>query len=221
MVSTGPRLVAAGFDVRVPDMSTRRPKPSLRVFADTSSSTAVGASQLADVRWSAVFDDVELTAADIARLAREARPLIHSAAGGSPSTRPTSTRRPLRSPSVSPRPSCRAPTCSASLSASRDRRSPVASRWKAAGGPPICWPPPPTCPAPPSVRRRASSANSAATRPRRWPGSASSTRPASAAASLSTWASARRPPCSPISSPRPVGATAVRPAAVRRPARRW
>ena len=35
-------------------------------------------SQLANVRWSAVFDDVELTAADIARLAKEARPLIRS-----------------------------------------------------------------------------------------------------------------------------------------------
>ena len=31
-----------------------------------------------NVRWSAVFDDVELTAADIARLAKEARPLIRS-----------------------------------------------------------------------------------------------------------------------------------------------
>ena len=30
------------------------------------------------MRWSAVFDDVELTAADIARLAKEARPLIRS-----------------------------------------------------------------------------------------------------------------------------------------------
>ena len=39
---------------------------------------SVGANQLADVRWSAVFDDVELTAADIARLAKEARPLIRS-----------------------------------------------------------------------------------------------------------------------------------------------
>jgi SNF2 family DNA or RNA helicase len=48
------------------------------VFVDASSESVVGANQLADVRWSAVFDDVELTAADIARLAREARPLIRS-----------------------------------------------------------------------------------------------------------------------------------------------
>ena len=44
----------------------------------TSASSVVGANQLADVRWSALFDDVELTAADIARLAKEARPLIRS-----------------------------------------------------------------------------------------------------------------------------------------------
>jgi len=70
-------LAAAGFDVRVPALSLRKPTPALRVFAEQTE-TAVGASQLADVRWSAVFDDVELTAADIARLAKEARPLIHS-----------------------------------------------------------------------------------------------------------------------------------------------
>jgi superfamily II DNA or RNA helicase len=78
MTNTGAQLLAAGFDVRVPALSRRRPKPSLRVFADTEASTAVGANQLADVRWSAVFDDVELSAADIARLAKEARPLIRS-----------------------------------------------------------------------------------------------------------------------------------------------
>ena len=48
------------------------------MFAEASSTSAVGANQLADVRWSALFDDVELTAADIARLAKEARPLIRS-----------------------------------------------------------------------------------------------------------------------------------------------
>ena len=78
MTVTGSQLLAAGFDVRVPALSRRKPKASLRVFADTASTTAVGANQLADVRWSAVFDDVELTAADIARLAKEARPLIRS-----------------------------------------------------------------------------------------------------------------------------------------------
>ena len=38
--------------------------------------SVVGAHQLSNVRWSVVFDDVELTAADVARLATEARPLV-------------------------------------------------------------------------------------------------------------------------------------------------
>ena len=78
MAITGPRLAAAGFDVRIPELSPHRSAPMLRVFAEASASSVVGASQLADVRWSAVFDDVELTAADIAKLAKEARPLIRS-----------------------------------------------------------------------------------------------------------------------------------------------
>ncbi len=77
MTVTGPRLADAGFDVRVPELSTRKATPMLRVFAE-SKETAVGANQLADVRWSAVFDDVELTAAEIRALAKEARPLIRS-----------------------------------------------------------------------------------------------------------------------------------------------
>ena len=78
MTNTGPQLVAAGFDVRVPALSRRRPSPSLRVFVDAASESMVGANQLANVHWSAVFDGVELTAADISRLAKEARPLIRS-----------------------------------------------------------------------------------------------------------------------------------------------
>ena len=78
MVTTGSLLVAAGFDVRVPALSRRKPTPSLRVFADAASDTVVGANQLVNVRWTALFDDVELTAADIARLAKEARPLLRS-----------------------------------------------------------------------------------------------------------------------------------------------
>ena len=77
MVTTGPRLADAGYDVRVPELSTRKATPSLRLFAEQKE-TAVGANQLADVRWSAVFDDVELTAAEIRELAKEARPLIRS-----------------------------------------------------------------------------------------------------------------------------------------------
>jgi SNF2 family DNA or RNA helicase len=78
MVTTGPQLVAAGFDVRVPSLSLRKPTPSLRVYADASTPLAVGASRLANVRWSAVFDDVELSADEIRELARQARPLIRS-----------------------------------------------------------------------------------------------------------------------------------------------
>jgi hypothetical protein len=78
MTVTGPALEAAGFDVRVPALSRRRPTPTLRLFAEPSDPSVVGAHQLAQVRWTAVFDDVELTAAEIARLAADARPLVRS-----------------------------------------------------------------------------------------------------------------------------------------------
>ena len=63
MATTGPRLRDAGYDVRVPQMTKRRATPSLRVYVEETEST-VGANQLANVRWSAVFGDVELTAAE-------------------------------------------------------------------------------------------------------------------------------------------------------------
>lgn len=78
MTESGPRAAAAGFDVRVPALSRRKAKPSLRLDAIAKDPSVVGANQLADVRWSAVFDDVELTDAEIADLARQARPLIRS-----------------------------------------------------------------------------------------------------------------------------------------------
>ncbi len=78
MTVTGSSLEAAGFDVRVPALSRRSLSPSLRLFTEPAGDTVVGARQLSDVRWSAVFDDVELTAADVARLAAEARPLVRS-----------------------------------------------------------------------------------------------------------------------------------------------
>jgi superfamily II DNA or RNA helicase len=78
MTTTGPRLTAAGFDVRVPALSLKKPSPALRLMADMSSPSVVGAHQLANVSWSVVFDDLELTAADIVRLAAEARPLVRS-----------------------------------------------------------------------------------------------------------------------------------------------
>jgi hypothetical protein len=78
MTEIGVVLADAGFDVRVPAMSRKRPTPGLRMFADVGSDSMVGAHQLANVSWTAIFDDIELTAADIARLAKEARPLVRS-----------------------------------------------------------------------------------------------------------------------------------------------
>jgi len=78
MTTVGATLTAAGFDVRVPALSRRKATPSLRLTSDGADETVVGARQLANVRWSALFDDIELTADDIARLATEARPLVKS-----------------------------------------------------------------------------------------------------------------------------------------------
>ena len=78
MTTTGAELEAAGFEVRVPALSRRKPTPALRLFAEPAGDSVVGAHQLSNVRWSAVFDDVELTASEIARLATEARPLVRS-----------------------------------------------------------------------------------------------------------------------------------------------
>jgi SNF2 family DNA or RNA helicase len=78
MTVTGATLEAAGFEVRVPALSRRRPAPALRLFTEPAGDTVVGARQLSNVSWTAVFDDVELSAADVARLAAEARPLIRS-----------------------------------------------------------------------------------------------------------------------------------------------
>ena len=64
MTVTGSTLEAAGFDVRVPPCPGARPSPALRLFTEPAGDTMVGARQLSNVRWSAVFDDVELTAAE-------------------------------------------------------------------------------------------------------------------------------------------------------------
>lgn len=78
MTVTGASLEAAGFEVRVPALSRRKPRPGLRLFTQTAGESVVGANQLSNVRWSAVFDDVELSAAEITRLATEAKPLVRS-----------------------------------------------------------------------------------------------------------------------------------------------
>ena len=78
MTEVGPILEAAGFDVRVPPLSRKKSTPSLRLTAEDAEESVVGAQQLANVRWSAMFDDVELSAADIAKLAQQAKPLVQS-----------------------------------------------------------------------------------------------------------------------------------------------
>ena len=78
MTETGHVLQAVGYEVRVPALSRRRPAPSLRLTSVEAQETVVGARQLADVRWSVAFDDVELTAAEIRALASQARPLVKS-----------------------------------------------------------------------------------------------------------------------------------------------
>ena len=78
MTETGHVLQAVGYEVRVPALSRRRRSPSLRLTSVEAQETVVGARQLADVRWSVAFDDVELTAAEIRDLATQARPLVKS-----------------------------------------------------------------------------------------------------------------------------------------------
>ncbi len=77
MTEGGEALTASGFDVRVPALSRKKPSASIRLTSETDD-TVVGAQQLANVRWSAVFGDVELSADEIMALAREARPLVKS-----------------------------------------------------------------------------------------------------------------------------------------------
>jgi len=78
MTVTGATLSTAGFEVRVPPLSRRKPPAGLRLFTEPTGDSVVGAHQLSNVSWTALFDDVELTAAEVARLAAEARPLVRS-----------------------------------------------------------------------------------------------------------------------------------------------
>ncbi len=78
MSETATTLVAAGFRVRVPAASGRRPAARLNMAAEplVRGPSVAGAQQLSRVRWSVLLDDVELDAPAIAKLAREARPLL-------------------------------------------------------------------------------------------------------------------------------------------------
>jgi hypothetical protein len=78
MSEDGQKLTQAGFELRVPKLSMKKATASLRLTAEEDHESVVGAQQLANVSWSVMFDDVELTAADIAKLAEEARPLVRS-----------------------------------------------------------------------------------------------------------------------------------------------
>ncbi len=78
MTEVGPTLSVIGFEVRAPLLSRRKARPSLRLFAESTGSSKVGAHQLSNVAWSVLFDDVELTAAEVANLARQARPMLQS-----------------------------------------------------------------------------------------------------------------------------------------------
>jgi hypothetical protein len=79
MTVSGRVLEAAGFDVRVPSASWTKPSPRLRLDAVGPVGPAlVGPNQLAKVRWSVLFDDLELDAAAIARLTAQARPLVRA-----------------------------------------------------------------------------------------------------------------------------------------------
>jgi superfamily II DNA or RNA helicase len=76
MSVTAADLSEAGFTVEVP-RAGQAPRPSLRLTAIDSRPGAT-AAELAHVRWSVLFGDVELTAADIAELAGRASPLVES-----------------------------------------------------------------------------------------------------------------------------------------------
>jgi hypothetical protein len=78
MTRSGMVLAAAGFEVRVPAMSPRRPAPRLRLEAEETGPSKVGPNQLSKVRWSVLFDDVELDGPAIARLSAQARPLVRA-----------------------------------------------------------------------------------------------------------------------------------------------
>jgi SNF2 family DNA or RNA helicase len=79
MTETAGLLEGAGFLVQVPSIATSRPSAYLRLDTGPAEGpSVVGTAQLASVKWSAVIDDVELSAADIRRLAAQARPLIES-----------------------------------------------------------------------------------------------------------------------------------------------
>ena len=122
----GAGAVAAQGDARRCDCSPRRRPDSV-----------VGAHQLSNVAWSVLFDDVELTAAEVARLARQARPLVQSTRpAGSRSTGSTSSKPRPRSPNAKRPRSSPAPRSCATASASTAPAAAAASSSRATAGRP-------------------------------------------------------------------------------------
>ncbi len=78
MTGIGPMLASIGIDVRAPALSRHAAKPSLHLFTEAQGGSLVGANQLSAVSWSIHIGDVELNAADIARLSAMAKPLIQA-----------------------------------------------------------------------------------------------------------------------------------------------
>jgi hypothetical protein len=78
MANTGPMLASIGFEVRAPEISRHAARPTLNLFTEARPESKVGANQLSNVSWTVQFGDVQLTSADIARLASQSRPLIES-----------------------------------------------------------------------------------------------------------------------------------------------
>ena len=165
--------------------------------------------QLANVRWSALFDDVELTPPRSPAWPRRPVRSCGRAASGWRSTTPT--WRPRRRPSPSG-PHDPAHRRRDAAPRPRPRRQP-AGRWRHHRGQRLGRRPARAGRAVDASRADApegSRASCAATRPRPSPGSGSSTPPGSAAASPSTWVSARPRRCWPTCWPtRATGATLV------------
>ena len=193
-------LASIGFDVRAPELSPHAARPSLHMFTEARPGSTVGAQQLSAVTWSVVFDDVELSAAEIARLARQARPMVEShgrwvaidrldleraAAALSereadhPADRCRDPAPEHRSRWVRTRRWRRRPR--RQLGHERSSTARTIRRWRS------------------TSRPSTSPARSARTRRRRWHGSDSSTPASSAGASPSTWGSARHRRCWPTS----------------------
>ncbi len=79
MTVAGSVMVAAGYEVRAPVLSRKKPSPSLRLSSfEAAEDSVVGAQQLANVTWSVAFDDVELSAEQVRELASQAKPLVQS-----------------------------------------------------------------------------------------------------------------------------------------------